>query len=124
MRIPDRLVVRRNTDAAAEDHPTWARHGWRSESREESKLAHDGLIAALDIGTTKVCCFVAEADQAGQVRVLGIGHHASSGIKGGMIVEMEAAERSIRAAVHAAEQMAGPTEIGRASCRDRVCQYV
>src|SRR3546814_3734060 len=96
MRIPDRLVVRRNTDAAAEDHPTWARHGWRSESREESKLAHDGLIAALDIGTTKVCCFVAEADQAGQVRVLGIGHHASSGIKGGMIVEMEAAERSIR----------------------------
>ncbi len=63
-------------------------------------------IAALDIGTTKVCCFIAETDETEGIRVVGIGHHASRGLKSGAIVDMEAAEQSVRAAVHAAEQMA------------------
>ncbi len=64
-----------------------------------------GLIAALDVGTTKVCCFIARETEDG-VRVLGIGHQVSLGMRNGAVVDMEAAETAIRAAVDAAEQMA------------------
>jgi cell division protein FtsA len=67
------------------------------------------LIAALDVGSTKLCCFIARADEDGNLRVVGIGHHGSEGVKAGEIVDVEAAELSIVAAVHAAEQMAGET---------------
>ena len=72
-------------------------------------MARKGFIAALDIGTTKICCFVAEVDDAQKARIVGIGHHASLGLKAGAIVDMEQAEQSIIAAVNAAEQMAGVT---------------
>jgi cell division protein FtsA len=68
-----------------------------------------GLIAAVDIGSTKVVCFVARADDNGGLRVVGIGCQASRGIQAGTIVNMDAAEQSISAAVHAAEEMAGET---------------
>jgi len=64
-----------------------------------------GLIAALDIGSTKVCCFVARVEAA--PRVLGIGHQVARGVRSGTIVDLEAAGHSIRNAVHAAEEMAG-----------------
>jgi cell division protein FtsA len=65
------------------------------------------LIAGLDIGSTKVCCFIARVE-AGP-RVLGIGHQVARGIRGGAIVDLDAAGHSIRSAVHAAEEMAGET---------------
>ncbi|HXP95551.1 MAG TPA: cell division protein FtsA [Telmatospirillum sp.] len=71
----------------------------------KAKLRH-GLIAALDVGTTKVCCFIARATDDGGLRVLGIGHQLSRGMRNGAVVDMEEAETSIRAAVDAAEQMA------------------
>ena len=69
----------------------------------------DGLVAGLDIGCSKVCCFIARAEAGRAPRVVGIGQQASRGIKGGAIVDMAAAEAAIRNAVHAAEQMAGET---------------
>jgi cell division protein FtsA len=68
-----------------------------------------GLVAALDIGTTKVCCFVAHIEGEDNIRVVGIGHQKSRGLRAGAIVDMDLAEESIRGAVHAAEQMAGET---------------
>ncbi|HIJ63696.1 MAG TPA: cell division protein FtsA [Rhodospirillaceae bacterium] len=65
-----------------------------------------GIIAALDVGTTKVACFIARATDDGTLRVLGIGHQLSRGLRNGAVVDMEEAETSIRAAVDAAEQMA------------------
>lgn len=65
-----------------------------------------GLIAALDVGTTKVCCFIARAQEDGELRVLGIGHQVSRGMRGGAVIDMDEAETAIRAAVDAAEQMA------------------
>jgi cell division protein FtsA len=70
----------------------------------KTKIRH-GLIAALDVGTTKVCCFIARATDEGGLRVLGIGHQLSRGMRNGAVVDMEEAETSIRAAVDAAEQM-------------------
>jgi cell division protein FtsA len=66
-----------------------------------------GLIAALDVGTTKICCFIAKPVEPGRFRIVGIGHHGSKGLRAGAIVDMEAAEASLRATVELAEQMAG-----------------
>jgi cell division protein FtsA len=65
------------------------------------------LITALDIGSTKVCCFIARVEAA--PRILGIGHQIARGVRGGAIVDLEAVGHSIRNAVHAAEEMAGET---------------
>ena len=67
----------------------------------------NGLIAALDVGTTKVACFIARAQDDGSLRVLGIGHQLSRGIKNGAVIDMDEAEGAIRASVEAAETMAG-----------------
>jgi cell division protein FtsA len=66
-----------------------------------------GTIAALDIGTSKVTCFIARADGQGNLRVTGIGNQRSRGVRCGNLVDMDAAETAILQAVHAAEQMAG-----------------
>ncbi len=66
-----------------------------------------GLIAALDVGTTKVTCFIARIHADGGIRVSGVGHHASNGMRSGAIIDMDGAETSIRTAVNAAEQLAG-----------------
>lgn len=65
------------------------------------------IIAGLDIGSYKVCCFIAELDDFMQPRVIGYGQHASGGMKRGMIVDMDRTESAIRDAVHQAEDMAG-----------------
>ncbi|MFQ5774244.1 MAG: cell division protein FtsA [Kiloniellaceae bacterium] len=69
----------------------------------------NGLVGALDVGCSKVCCFIARADEDGAPRVIGIGQQASRGVKRGAVVDLGGAEAAIRNAVHAAEQMAGAT---------------
>ncbi len=66
-------------------------------------------IAVLDVGTTKIACFIAHIDSAGEIKIVGIGHQLSKGIRSGIITDFAEAEASIVAAVHAAEQMAGET---------------
>ncbi|MAU40599.1 MAG: cell division protein FtsA [Kordiimonas sp.] len=66
----------------------------------------DSTIAALDIGTTKVCCFIARVEDGQEPCVIGIGHQVSQGLKAGAVVDMAETETSIRAAVDAAERMA------------------
>ncbi len=65
------------------------------------------LIAAIDIGTAKTCCFIARVED--RPRILGIGHQIARGLRGGTIVDLDAAGHSISSAVHAAEEMAGET---------------
>lgn len=65
------------------------------------------IIAALDIGTTKVACFIAEVDVEGEIEVRGIGHQVSVGARSGVITDIHAAKNSIVNAVHTAEHMAG-----------------
>ena len=66
-----------------------------------------GLLAAIDIGTSKVCCLIARLDKDGRPRVTGIGQQANHGLKGGAVTDMDATEIAIVNAVHAAEEMAG-----------------
>lgn len=65
------------------------------------------VIAALDIGTTKISCFIARlTDDEGRYDVIGVGHQASAGIRGGTVVDLDAAETAIRQTVQSAEKMA------------------
>jgi len=83
-------------------------NGRKRKPRRQSIRPRGSLIAALDIGTTKICCFIARVG-AEQPRVLGIGHQISHGVRNGSIVDLEAAGASVVNAVHAAEEMAGET---------------
>jgi cell division protein FtsA len=66
-----------------------------------------GLVTALDIGSSKICCLIGKFNSENQLSVVGFSNRKSRGVKNGTIVDMEAAQRSILNAVHAAEQMAG-----------------
>lgn len=65
------------------------------------------IVAVLDIGTTKIACFIAQVEANGEAVIKGIGHQVSTGARCGVITDINAAETSILNAVHAAEQMAG-----------------
>jgi cell division protein FtsA len=73
-------------------------------------------LSVLDIGTSKIVCLVARLlpmegletlrGRTHLARIVGIGHQRSLGLKGGAVVDLEAAEGAIRQAIHAAERMA------------------
>lgn len=75
------------------------------------------IVAALDIGTSKICCLIGRlrpfsADEGMRGRshvidVIGFGYARSQGIKAGAVADLARAEESIRQAVAAAEQSAG-----------------
>ncbi|MBB3173934.1 cell division protein FtsA [Endobacter medicaginis] len=65
-----------------------------------------GTFGALDIGSTKITCLIGRADSAGNIKVIGHGWQRSRGVRAGGIVDLDEAERTIRAAVGQAEEMA------------------
>jgi cell division protein FtsA len=77
--------------------------------RKSLMRSKGGLVTGLDVGSSKICCFIARADDDGAPRVLGIGQQASRGVRNGTVVDMAAVETAIRNAIHAAEQMAEAT---------------
>ena len=64
-----------------------------------------GLIAALDVGSSKIACIIGRMEM-GQLKVLGSALHESQGIRSGAVNGLEAAEQAIREAVARAEQLA------------------
>jgi cell division protein FtsA len=74
------------------------------------------LVAALDVGTSKIACLIARLKpQSGQdagrqrshtVDVIGFGHTYARGIKGGAVVDLQAAEEAMRQAIDLAERSA------------------
>lgn len=64
-------------------------------------------IVGIDIGTTKICTLVAEADNHDRLRIIGVGTTASSGLRKGMVVNVNEATESIRNSVHKAERISG-----------------
>lgn len=75
------------------------------------------LIAALDIGTSKIACLIARLKprtpqdvlrkRSHTIEIIGIGHTRARGIKSGNVVDLGEAEEAVRQAVAAAERMAG-----------------
>lgn len=66
----------------------------------------NGIAAVLDIGSSKIVCIIARIDVGKPPVIMGIGHQRSQGIRAGLVVDIQAAENAILAAVHAAEKMA------------------
>jgi len=64
-----------------------------------------GLVAVLDVGSSKTVCLIGRAEP-GSLRVVGAALRESQGIRAGTVVGMEHAEESIRDAVAAAENHA------------------
>src|SRR6266568_5631441 len=64
------------------------------------------LVVGLDIGTTKIACIVGEVTDDG-VDIIGVGTHPSTGLKKGVVVNIDATVQSIQRAVEEAEHMAG-----------------
>ena len=77
-----------------------------NEETPRPRTGRSGPFGVLDIGSTKVVCLIGRQESDGRLRVLGFGWHRGKGVRGGGVVDLEEAERAIRAAVGQAEDMA------------------
>ncbi len=64
-------------------------------------------LAAIDVGTTKVCTTIAEVEDGQIRRVAGVGITPSSGMHKGLVVGIDDAKQSIRESVRKAEYTSG-----------------
>lgn len=68
---------------------------------------NSNLIVGLDIGTSKVVAIVGEVNSSGELEIIGIGSNRSTGLKKGVVVNIESTVQSIQRAIEEAELMAG-----------------
>lgn len=61
------------------------------------------IIVGLDIGTTKIACFVGRKNEHGKIEILSMGKSESLGVTRGMVSNIEKTIKSIREAVDEAE---------------------
>ena len=64
------------------------------------------IIAAIDIGTSKIVVLIAEINQDSDLKIIGTGTHQSSGLKKGVVVNIESTVDSIAQAIEQAEKFA------------------
>lgn len=71
------------------------------------------IIVGLDIGTTKIACFVGRKNEHGKIEILSMGKTESHGVTRGMVSNIEKTVNSIREAVRQAqENVEGDLTIG------------
>jgi cell division protein FtsA len=91
-------------------------HGLAPKMKPISRR-RSAIVCALDIGTSKIVCAIARLKprppqdvlprRTHSIDVLGIGHAQALGMKSGTVVDIAAAEESLRQAVDIAERAAG-----------------
>jgi cell division protein FtsA len=62
------------------------------------------VVAAIDVGTTKICTILADVSDGESPRVVGVGISPSKGLHKGLVVNINEARESIRDSVRKAEQ--------------------
>ena len=70
----------------------------------------ESLVAGLDLGSSKTCVVIADAagDQRNPgAKVLGVGLARTTGVRRGVVRDIEETTRSIKLAMRDAERMAG-----------------
>src|SRR5213075_500365 len=71
----------------------------------------DRLVAGLDIGSSKTTAIIGEVvgdlPKHPSVKVLGVGQARTTGMRRGVVADIEETTRSIRKAIQDAERMAG-----------------
>ena len=68
---------------------------------------NERYIVGLDIGTTKICCVIAEMRDSGSVDVVGLGAAPSRGLRKGVVINLDATVDAVKSCVEEAELMAG-----------------
>ncbi len=66
-------------------------------------------LCAIDIGSNKICAVIANIEDISKITVMGAATQASSGIKKGVVVDIDEASESISSCLKSAERMAGTT---------------
>lgn len=66
-------------------------------------------VAGLDIGTTKIACFIGIKTENGKIKILGYGKTPSTGVEFGVVRSVTSTAQSIRRAVDMACEQAGVT---------------
>jgi cell division protein FtsA len=66
--------------------------------------ARDEFIAAIDIGTTKVCTFIGSVKKNNLIEIKGFGSSECKGIKKGLVVDVNEATKSILSSIGMAEK--------------------
>jgi cell division protein FtsA len=69
--------------------------------------AKETVIAALDVGTSKVSAMIALVGPGAEPRVLGVGHHLCQGLNAGMVIDLNLTKTAIGEAMTKAEKHAG-----------------
>jgi cell division protein FtsA len=62
------------------------------------------IVVGLDIGTTKIACFVGKKNEHGKIEILSMGKSESLGVKRGVVSNIERTINSIKLAVEEAQQ--------------------
>lgn len=65
------------------------------------------IVAAIDIGTTKIVAIIGKKNDNGKIEILGYGNTRSTGVKRGVVLNIEQTVNAIRQAVDIAESQAG-----------------
>jgi cell division protein FtsA len=65
------------------------------------------VIVGIDIGTTKICTLVASVNDAGRLRILGVGIELSKGMRKGAVVDLDAAAQAVAHSIERAERTSG-----------------
>jgi len=107
MRRPGDDIMDRGA-GGAEDAGHWAML-WRQLMDGQSRVGRSGPAALLDVGSSKLCCYVTQPRPGRGFALLGRGYKAADGLRAGEIVDAEAADDSIRAVLAEAEDEAGET---------------
>ena len=71
------------------------------------KSLNERIVAAIDVGTTKICVLVAREIAPGKLEIIGIGKSLSDGLSKGVVIDVAKTIQSIRTAIKEAELMAG-----------------
>jgi len=61
-------------------------------------------LTSIDVGTTKICTTIADVNDGGNIRVVGVGITPSNGLHKGLVVNINDARESIRESIRKAEQ--------------------
>ncbi len=70
-------------------------------------MEREAVLVGIDVGTTKVCALIGEVSRDGRLTVIGHGTVPASGLKKGVVVNIDQTVRSIADAVERAERLSG-----------------
>ena len=70
-------------------------------------MEREAVLVGIDVGTSKVCALIGEVSRDGKLTIMGHGTVPGSGLKKGVVVNIDQTVHSIAGAVEHAERLSG-----------------